>query len=268
MKKVNDNDAKKILVEILNFFDKFCREHNLHYSVAGGTLIGALRHKGFIPWDDDIDVFMPRDDYSIFLEKFNSDIYKLIKIEKGSWWYTGHARITDPSTIIYLGEYTPHHGLWLSVMPIDGYPGDEIWNKQKKTLVLLGSLGRLKHSPWINSVSLPRNILKKIAQLILLPISSYRIGKRIESIISKYPIGTTNELGHHSTYMIRKKHDVLHFDGDCMDDYIELEFEGLKVMAMTGYEKYLTKKYGDWRQLPPENQRVSHGFTAYYINDK
>lgn len=266
MKKVNDNDAKKILVEILNFFDKFCREQNLHYSVAGGTLIGALRHKGFIPWDDDIDVFMPRDEYSIFLEKFNSDIYKLIKVEKGSWWYTGHARITDPSTIIYWGEYTPHHGLWLSVMPIDGYPGDEIWNKQKKSLLFWDSLGRLKNTPWIKSVSLPRNILKKVGKFLLFPISSYYIGKKIESIISKYPIGSTEELGHHSTYMIHKNHSAHHFDGDCMDNYIDVDFEGLKVMAMAGYDKYLTKIFGDWHELPPEEKRVSHGYIAYYID--
>lgn len=268
MRKIEEDEAKAILISILRYFDQFCREHNFHYSVAGGTLIGALRHKGFIPWDDDIDVFMTREEYTRFLKEFKSDRYKLFKIEKKSWWYFGSTRITDPSTIIYWdNNTTPHHGLWLAVLPIDGYPGDEIWRKkQLKSLLFWDSLIRLKQSPWVNSVSFFRNIIKKIGQFLLYPISYYFIGKRIQSIISKYPIGTTKELGNNATYKLCTNFIPHHFPGDSMDEYIDVEFEGLNVMAMAGYDKYLTKVFGDWRQLPPEDQRVSHGIKAYYID--
>ena len=269
MKKIEEKEAKNILVSILKYFDKFCRDRGFHYSVAGGTLIGALRHKGFIPWDDDIDVFMPREEYTRFLKEFKSERYRLFKIEKKSWWYFGSSRITDPTTIVYWDwdNTTPHHGLWLAVLPIDGYPGDKIWNKQLKSLLFWDALVRLKQSPWVDEVSIPRNIMKKLGQFMLYPVSNYYIGKKIQSILCKYPIGTTEELGNNATYKLCKDYIPHHFPGDCMDEYIDVEFEGLKVMAMAGYDKYLTKIFGDWRQLPPEDQRVSHGITAYYIDE-
>ena len=268
-KMVSREEANKILINILADFDCFCRQKGLHYSLAGGTLIGAFRHKGFIPWDDDIDVFMPRPDYNQFLKCFDSSNYKLITSGKHSDWTDAYSILTDKNTIVYFDDRTYYHGLWLDILPIDGYPGDKIWKKSLKQLYFWSSVGRLKRSTWLDYLSPMRNIMKTCGRLLLKPIPQYFVAKRIESYIKKYPIGTTKELGNNSTYMLLKLKDRIphHFDNSCMDDYIEVEFEGLKVMAMAGYDKYLTKVFGDWRQLPPEDQRVTHRYKAYYIDN-
>ena len=91
-------------------------------------------------------------------------------------------------------------------------------------------------------------------------------GKKISKRIQSYDRQDTLELGNNSTYMLRKNYIPYHFDKSCFNDYIEVEFEGLKVMAMAGYDQYLTKNFGDWRTPPPEDQRYRHGYTVY-LND-
>lgn len=266
-KKITRDEAKQVLISMLADFDRFCKQKGLHYSLAGGTLIGALRHKGFIPWDDDVDVFMPRQDYDQFLKSFDINKYRLITSGKHSNWSDAYSRITDKNSIVFFGDRTVDHGLWLAVLPLDGYPGDNIWKSSLSKLNWWTAIGRLKQSKWMNSLSINRNIIKMIGKTLLLPLPQFFVAKRIESIIKKYPIGSTEELGNNATYKLCKDYIPHHFPKDCMDKYIDVEFEGLKVMVMAGYDKCLTKIFGDWRQLPPVEQRVSHGYTAYYINN-
>ena len=91
---------KRIELDILKEFDSFCRKNNLHYSLGEGTLIGAVRHRGFIPWDDDVDVLMPRRDFDLFLEKYKGDSYKIIRPEKNSVFPFFFCRLTDVRTVI------------------------------------------------------------------------------------------------------------------------------------------------------------------------
>ena len=268
MRPINKSESKTILLCILKDFDFFCREHDLRYSLAGGTLIGALRHKGFIPWDDDIDVFMLREDYNRFIKEYYSNNYCLVTSGRFPHWFYGYSRIADMSTRVYWGNWTPNHGLWLAILPIDNYPGNKTWQKTLKELRLYQAILKLKISPWLKEVSFIRNIIKTIGKFFFKPIPEQILGQRINSTIQRYNNVETDLLGNNSTYMLCKDYIPHHFDRHCFDEFIEVDFEGIKAMAMAGYDKYLTGVFGNWRQLPPEDQRVSHGYTVHYIENE
>ena len=132
--KLNKNEIKKIELEILKHFTNICDSYGLRYFLAGGTLLGAVRHKGFIPWDDDIDVFMPRPDYEIFIhlfEKINTSRYLKLSHpwdnQNETYLHIPYLKIIDTRTIKYeKGCNKSHGGLDIDVFPIDGLPKNEL----------------------------------------------------------------------------------------------------------------------------------------------
>ena len=150
MKRLELSEIKNIELNILKEFDCFCKKHNLTYYLAGGTLLGAVRHKGFIPWDDDIDVCMPRKDYLIMIERFDGFNSKLkLKSNLKGNFPAPFSKIVDISTKIetkYL-EDECNQNLWIDVFPVDGLPEDinlvrKIYEKcefYRQILLLIGA---------------------------------------------------------------------------------------------------------------------------------
>ena len=96
MKKLSNDEVKQVELDILSYVDRFCREHNLKYIINYGTLIGAVRHGGFIPWDDDIDISMPRDDYEMLITKFpQNGRYKILDYRSDNNYYNNFIKIID-----------------------------------------------------------------------------------------------------------------------------------------------------------------------------
>ena len=260
-RKVSLEESKKIMYEILKSVDDCCRKHNLRYTLDWGTLLGAVRHHGFIPWDDDIDLSMPREDFNKFREVFNNDRYDVLTTDDPQWGWN-YMRICDKTTIVIFDANTEkirRHGLWLSIFPIDGIPDSTSqWEIQKKKINFFHGLCRLKRSGWTDGVSFIRNFLKMVARLTLKLVPMTWLAKKEEFWLSKVNI-KDSEMSFQRDIDYHARPSRYYFD------YVDLDFEGGKFMAMAEYHKYLTDEFGDYMQFPPEDQRVpSHGYVAYY----
>lgn len=247
-------EVKEIEFDILVEFDRICRGSNIKYTLAYGTLLGAIRHKGFIPWDDDIDVIMSREEYDKFLKVWKSEKYELLNSRKGCDFWPLFSRITDPRTTLEPPKIC-NHGVWVAVIPYDKIPDDESkckrhLNKVRRNLRLF-EIKRSKAS----GKGLKR-VLFRMVQLLLSPFPYYVIGKRVERIKTKYQ--------HTNAKRVNPWIDKIIVDASMFDEYVDVEFEGLKAMATKKYDYFLRYMYNDYMQLPPEEERIpKHQFKAF-----
>lgn len=257
--KISLNESKKIMLNILLSVDKCCRENGLYYSLDWGTLLGAVRHHAFIPWDDDIDLLMTRKEFSKFLLVYNDKNYDLITNKDSNWgWH--YIRICDKTTIVEFSKDSENirkHGLWISIFPIDHVPNDSrLWAKQKKVIMLWYSFCRIKRSKWTSN-GFGKNIIKAIARVILKLVPIQYFAKKEENCMCRYD-------DEKSLKSFVKVTDIFEYPSQIFDSYTQLSFEGHKFMVVTKYDEYLRMKYGDYMQLPPEAERVpKHKYIAY-----
>ena len=135
-KELNPEERKTIILKVLEEFASFCDSHDLKYSLSYGTLLGAIRHRGFIPWDDDVDVMMPREDYKKFLELYKSDKYKIISVYNNKLYYLPFAKFYDSTTIKVTAynfkKQNSFFGLEIDIFPFDYLTNSEIYNNLVK----------------------------------------------------------------------------------------------------------------------------------------
>lgn len=247
---------KQISLELFKCFIKICEELNLNYYVLGGTLLGAVRHNGFIPWDDDIDVGMPRADYNIFMEKaqlFLPEYYFLQNYITDVEYTLGYAKIRDSRTAYIESLYSNqkiNHGVFIDVFPLDYYPDSkfERFIFDKKLVVYdkrVRDTLNIEHS-----VSLRAEIFSKIA-LILLPDLHKVCAKRDKLMSSVKSSGTLANI-----YGAWRKKEYV--PSEWFGDGTKLEFEGISVTGPKYYDKWLTQVYGDYMTLPPVEKRTTH----------
>lgn len=267
MKKLSLQEIKDIELSILFHFDDFCKKNNLRYFLAYGTLLGAIRYKGFIPWDDDIDVLMPREDYLRLLKIYSdSDKYKLLAYEKDRQLMFPYAKICDMET--YKDEFSYESnirlGLDIDIFPLDYWDDDLEKAKREakninKDMFSLG-LTKLKKPDSVNP--LKRFIKGIVIRCCKLHGSEYYVKRIIEKANrpeqkgSRY-IGT-------KSWCVYGERNII--PSDAFSDVTEVEFEGRMIPAPKGYDAYLTCLYGDYLPEPPkEKQKTHHVFNAYKI---
>lgn len=258
MKELSLDEMKQLELQMFICFDKVCRDNNIKYSIAYGTLIGAIRHKGFIPWDDDIDVIMCREEYDKFLSVWKDDKYKLYTLKKGSDFWPLLSRISDLRTRLEPPKLCDH-GVWVAVVPYDKVPDDDrTLVKHMNKVSFYMNLLRLKQTKRIKVKSI-KSVVEIILKILLKPFSAYFIGKHVEKIKTKYkntPCKRVKPWDSESKMLV---------NADIFDEYVDLEFEGVKAMATAKYDYILRFEYGDYMKLPPEEERVpKHGFKAYW----
>lgn len=134
MKELSIDDIREIELQILNYIDEVCKDNKLRYYLLGGTLLGAIRHGGFIPWDDDIDIIMPRNDYDTLLSIINetNNKYKVLAYKYKKEYYYPFAKIVDSSTMVVESNTiaTNNMGVWVDIFPIDNLPNDKKHRKR------------------------------------------------------------------------------------------------------------------------------------------
>lgn len=267
MKQIDVEELKKIQLKILNCFDSFCKENGLHYWLDYGTLLGAVRHHGYIPWDDDLDIGMLREDYEIasrlFNKNGNSEIMFMTPQNNGEYRYP-FGKLVSTSTLLYeYGEDGIKTGVYVDVFPYDNCPeDDEIKNKMFKKRDFLGRLRRLK---------LPiRKEVKGIKKV------TYIVGSRIIKIFPHNWI--EKEIDKNARQYEKDQSDFVCSFVDPYDlkrlkipkklfmNFTEVQFEDAKYPAPADYHYWLSSYYGDYMKLPPANERVRHHvFEAFYI---
>lgn len=263
MIEMTNDEIKNTCLKIMKEFDNLCRDNNLRYSIAYGTLIGAIRHGGFIPWDDDIDVVMPRSDYDKLLElNYTSEQFEIKNYKKTKGYYYSFTKMIDKTT--YIDEYYRREkdmGVFIDIFPMDFFDYEENELKKlvkntrniKKLLDCIGSNGKRDYSK-----SIFRWIAKKILSVIIFPFKKM-ILVNVENMFRSGE-------GKYCSCLIYDGCGIKNvFETDMWDNLIEVKFEGLNVFAFSQYHSRLTKIYGDYMKLPPKEQRVTnHNFNAYY----
>ena len=262
MKQLTVDQYKETILEILVRIDQICKENNLKYMLFYGTLLGAVRHQGFIPWDDDIDIIMPRKDYDCLRTIIQNKDYGLnficIETNPDMIYYWG--KICDTNTIMYEKNFkhVEGYGAFVDVFPYDYAPDeDRKRNAQQRWLRLVGKL--LTHScrtGYERAASIKTNLLRRIGLIAGNIISTETILKRLNKYIQSFNEEPTN-----------------HYRIGWGDTFEKKELDGFSVVTFEGHEMYgpsdvdaiLTKLFGDYMTLPPEKERVNrHQLNCYY----
>ncbi len=244
---------------ILDAVHEFCLAHNITYSLSSGTLIGAVRHKGYIPWDDDIDIYMMRDDYERFLTTFSckDNTYRVLDPQKEKHYYYTFAKVVDTRTMMMEEEVDGYNiGVYIDVFPID-YVTEYI-GKREKTFKLKRLLYKIRRCK-ISKKNYLRSALAYYCYKYL-PVTV----KMIEAYIKRLTIQRK------PTSMLCNMSEAGPSAKGCFPaadfaSVVDIAFEDRTYKAMVGYEDYLTRVYGNYMQLPPEDQRQTHAFKAYML---
>lgn len=260
-------------LEILQTVHDFCISHGIKYSLAYGTLIGAIRHKGFIPWDDDIDIIMPRPDYERFVGTFSSPGLG-IACEKDKDYYLNYCRVFDiartgGTTFLPIGK-DYEGGVWIDVFPADGVSDDKEEFAENVARVRKNWMLQLRYRYSLASF---RDIVKTcgIKDLtILLSIKLSGQGRKnldinnaaVRQNAVRIPYGSTA----HWSQLCVLDDGVRNYQlCEDFEECIDTEFEGRSFKIMKGYDRVLRNIYGDYMQLPPESQRVpKHGHATLF----
>lgn len=266
MRQLSSQEVKQLELEMLLKFDEICKSNSLYYTLCGGTLLGAVRHKGFIPWDDDIDVLMPRPDFERLLEMVRSKSVALPEyMDIASWFtsppvYVPFVKIIDKRTLVKEEFMSGDKHLWIDIFVTDACPDDEkivrtIFNKS----LFLRKLLFKKQTRAGSGKTKAKAVLKDILRVILSPISLVSICRAIENNAKKYDFASSSYIaGIQWGYGPQEKVSKRAWMAP-----IELEFEGHTFPAPSNYDEYLSNLYGDYMTLPPENKRISHDMLIY-----
>lgn len=257
------------LLEIFRWFDEFCRQNQLKYYAIGGTLLGTLRHQGFIPWDDDLDVGMPRKDYERFMLLMKNQKgryqYESIFSENDDYCYTMGKLYDTQTTLIEQRRRTIKRGMFIDIFPLDGL-GNSLADAKHDYFSIKWRLAF--HEALITCIRPERNFWKNafIRCVHIIPsflVNTKELRLKIDSLcsahdFSKYTYGG-NLLG-------------TKFEGEIVPlqwfgEPKEAKFEDLNIYIPFDSDSYLKHIYGDWKKLPPkEKQITAHDFIVCDLN--
>lgn len=272
MRQMTLQDIQQVCLEILKDVHDFCIKNNIVYTLQGGTLLGAVRHKGFIPWDDDIDIAMPRPDYNRFVKNYHSKHgYRLFSRERpdSPEVYLAYTRVCDMKNTLVdyrnLKWTCVKTGVWIDVFPLDGIEDDnakraihyERMNRMSKISYYL----RYSKRPFSYNSTLRSRIMWLYSQLYSLFYTTEVIDEHI-SLCKQVPYGSTNYYTQSAFlgYGMKECHSL-----SVMKRILKIPFEGNMFCVMAGYDIALKEKYGDYLQLPPiENRIKKHGGLYYW----
>lgn len=257
MKPLTETEIKNLLLNILKEIDSFCAENNLTYYLAYGTLLGAVRHKGFIPWDDDIDISMPRPDYEKFISTFksNNSRYQVISRVKDKKYPYFFAKVHDTNTILDVETtFKFHLGVYVDIFPIDAIPLEK--NLQKKFIRKFNfyrNIYNIKAIKYNNKRSIYKNLILLTSRLVTSFFSLSFLSDKIDRISKTYGFSD------HKLVSIAATTDQrLILDKELFSDGIKLRFEDMDANVPKGYIEILSKNYGNYLKLPPIEKQISH----------
>lgn len=258
-RQIELKDMRTIQLDIMDKIDYICRENGLRYSLGGGTLLGAVRHKGYIPWDDDIDIMLPRPDYERFLTLFDGRYPNLVlqHYKNDDTYYFLFAKVYDNRTCLI--EENTVGGVYVDVFPVDGLPSEEGLSGYIKELYETKE-NLIRSTKFYKFKSGKLMYLKYLLKQIVYP-SRRKVIELLDKQFISFPFETSDFAGAITGIYFEKEH----MPASTFKEYTELTFEEHKYMAIADYDSYLTKHYGDYMKLPPIEQQVSnHSYKVYW----
>lgn len=261
-KIIQESEAKVLMLDLLHKFSVYCEKNHLRYYLAAGTLLGAIRHQGYIPWDNDIDVWMPRPDYERFLKNIKTDkvdsyieylhyqeirTFPFAKLIDGRTILKEHFLVTEDSL-----------GIYIDIFPLDGLPTET----HKRTRIERQAVIYKKLYAFANyRFGTGATLMKKTVKVLLYPfsrlVSNEWVCRRLNHLCEGYDYDECQWVG-----------TVVWGPGE--KDFFQKEwfaagkamFEGHEFTIPGGYDALLKKKYGDYMALPPEGERSVHFYEA------
>ncbi len=267
-KELTRKEIQESLLRLLKHFDRFCRVHDLRYSLSGGSLLGAVRHKGFIPWDDDIDVSMPRPDYERFCRMMRGKSFDhgniFLKDDKDASWPLPFAKLLDRRIKVSFTYKQDDEDdfLWMDIFPVDGMPEQKRVKAHFQKMDFLRMMLHMSMAKPGQGTTRFRAMAKYAMQPFFLLFPT-RFWKKI--IIAQSRQYSFEECDHVGVSV-----SGIYGEGESVTknpDLMEMDFEGNHFKGTVMWDEYLSGIYGDYMQLPPEEERVPHAMKAYKIKE-
>lgn len=257
-KNISIDELKAIQVEILQSVHDFCIANNLKYSLSFGSLLGAIRHKGFIPWDDDIDIMMPRKDYEALISKFNHPYYKLYDHRTTAEYAKPYAKLADSRTMLIENSDALNMGISIDIFPVD-----DLFDTQEECLALIRQI-----APWKTRYRMKllkpgkknvwwKRIAIRLSKLLVM-------GQSLKQLANKQyelAIQPKNQQSEYVGILLSNDRGAaaerLFFHRSMFENYQALPFEDRKFMCINDYDTHLKQVYGDYMTPPPNKERTS-----------
>lgn len=266
--KLSKEEVHEELVKLLKIVDEFLRENNIEYSISYGSLLGAVRHKGFIPWDDDIDISIKRSEYNKLLEILRKNneiadgiICQGVALDNLDIPFLKVVNTNIESREEFEGGYIDGY-LWVDIFPADNVP------KHFKKLFFFWIYKVLRKNYYFarcHEYGWESNAKKCLANTIAMKIAKRKSGKyyakKLESLSSRIKESeyiSNNVFGTSSSRVLPK---------EIFDSYRDYQFENITVKGVSDYATYLKINYGDYMKLPKESERRDHGLSAWKYED-
>lgn len=264
MRELELEEIRNIQLDILKEVSDFCDENNLTYFLCGGTLLGAIRHEGYIPWDDDIDIMMPKPDYERLIEGFKSEDLKLYNHNSIKGYNNPFVKISDTKTkAIGRGIKDYEIGVNIDVFPLDGFPNSSILTSLHINRVkIYRSLMKAEYITSKKDQSIIKSFIAFISKITLQFVSKKVLLEKITQVSKKYRFEYSRFAG--ILVWGYGKREVC--PKSVFNKQIDVLFEGNYFKGPEDYDTYLTNVYGDYMKLPPVEKRQSSHKVKYFIN--
>lgn len=262
------NELQEKQLEILKEFVRVCESHHLKYILVGGTMLGAIRHGGFIPWDDDIDVAMPREDYDKYCElqsEYEGTPYFIQTFKSDLHYPYNFAKLRDSSTTFIEDNFKNHrmnHGVWIDIFPLDGVSKELKEPRKLKNRILRIWLNfYLCYFPALFRKVHKQTFFKDIGLNIVAflfwwgNIGHYR-NKHVEKVVHKLKWDDCKMVANHFGFNMDREA----FDKSYFDELILVKFEDIMAYIPKRYDEYLKQYYGDYMTPPPEDKQIGHHY--------
>lgn len=260
---ISREESKSIMLKMMDAVDDLCMENNIKYFLHAGTLLGAVRHKGFIPWDDDIDIALLGDEYEKFLDMMrNQTKYPWLRLidHHVQGYYYPFAKVEDKRTIAKQDDNVSEYGIWIDIFPLYKFPDDlKERNKFVRNLRIYNALVLSMTTDFIHGKCNKKIFLKFLLKIVSLFIGKKRILAANIKYAKKYENKATHYVGGIFTPYKRE-----YIESSKVYPIVELEFEGRKYKAPSCWNEFLQNMYNNYMQLPPVSQRKTHGVTAWW----
>lgn len=265
-------EMQQVYLELLKEFDALCQTHGLRYDLAGGSLLGAVRHEGFIPWDDDIDVCMPRPDYLRLLELKEQGKLRLAQNrdvisnrDKTLARHFGRYVRHDVRRLSDMAEDNDCPYIGMDIFPIDGLPEGKLAFKWQCFRVR--QLRRFLLTSVEKKGTSRRGVMaakvKDLYRPLLKAVGPYRIAARLDRVCSRIPFEKAKLVGAVAgMYGSRER-----WSKEAMLPQKRVKFEDTEACVFANYDIYLSNLYGDYMRLPPEEQRIPHCDSGYRVKE-
>ena len=271
MRYLSDVEFHEYLVNMLKFFTDFCNKNKVTFYMFYGSLIGTVRHQGFIPWDDDIDVMLPRADYEKLIRLFaNVDgRYRIVSMHTDNSFTAPLAKLIDTKTTLkqkYGFKEKVELGVYIDLFVYDGFPDDIAERKahMNKCISLIRKWSRANHSFHYENSTFVKDLARRLVYFPSIIKGTHYYLDKIDKNAKQYSYEESNFVGN-ATFVAYGFREI--FEKKDLSTPILGSFEGITVPIPQNYDRVLTQLYNDWRKLPPKEEQVSHHEFECYVNE-